>query len=48
MTNTELIAQLVTLFSAYMTFMLPVIGILAGIHLILNWVWSILFRPFDH
>ena len=48
MTNTELIAQLMQLFSDYMVFMMPVLGVLAGVHLILNWLWSILFRPFDH
>lgn len=48
MTNTELVAALFELFQSYFTYFLPVFGLLAGVHLILNLLWSVLFKPFDH
>lgn len=48
MTNIELIGALFELFRSYFTFLLPVFGVMAGVHLIFNLLWSVLFKPFDH
>lgn len=48
MTNVELISELFSMFREYFVYFFPVFGVLAGVHLVLNWLWSICFRPFDH
>lgn len=48
MTNLELIKVLVTLFSDFFKYFMPVMGLVAGVNLIINWIWSILFKPFQH
>ena len=48
MTNLELIKVLVTLFSDFFKYFMPVAGLVAGTNLVINWIWSILFKPFQH
>ena len=48
MTNLELIKVLVSLFADYFKYFMPVIGLMAGVNLVFNWIWSILFKPFQH
>lgn len=47
MTNIDLINYLMDLFRDYMQFYLPVFGVMAGIHLILNMLWAACFGAFD-
>lgn len=48
MTNLELIKVLVSLFSDFFKYFMPVMGLVAGTNLVINWIWSILFKPFQH
>lgn len=38
MTNTEVVSQLVTIFGEFITFMLPIIGLMAGLSFIVTWL----------
>lgn len=41
MTNTEVVTQLVTIFGEFITFMLPIIGLMAGLAFVVTWLMYI-------
>lgn len=43
-TSAEVISQVMELFSKGLVFLLPIVGILAGIHLLYSMIMNILFR----
>jgi len=43
MTNTEVVTAIIEIVQEFMTFMLPIIGVLAGLQFILSWLFEILF-----
>jgi len=43
MTNTEVVTEIITMAADFMTYMLPIIGVLAGLQFILSWLFEILF-----
>lgn len=46
MTNSEMVSVLIAMFRDYFTFLLPVMGLLAGVHVIVRLLWSVTFKPF--
>jgi len=50
MTSSEVVTQIITVVKDAMTFMIPVIGILAGLNFVLTWVhdtlWNVGKRTF--
>jgi len=41
MAPSEVVTQIVTMFGEFMTYMLPIIGILAGISFVVSWFMSV-------
>lgn len=47
MTNTELVNELMQLFTSYFTFFMPIFGVFAAVHLVINLLWAVTFGQFD-
>lgn len=47
MINTELIQTLVYMFRDYFIYFMPVFGVFAGMNLIVKWMYSFMFKPFN-
>lgn len=43
----ELVNLIAEMFASYLQDLAPLIGFLAGVHILLSWIYSITFRPFD-
>lgn len=47
MENTELVMFVADLFGEYIRYFLPIYGLLAGVNIIIKWIYSFTFRPFN-
>lgn len=48
MSSSECLSALFEMFRDYFVFMMPIFAGCAGLNIVLNWLWSITFRPFNH
>ncbi len=47
MTNTELVSVIIDMLREYFTFFMPIYGLLAGVNIVIKWIYSFTFRPFN-